>query len=50
MILQILVYRKKKKKKMAKYLQWKIMCRGHDCKEVLYKPIPHSVKVKDELN
>ena len=38
MILQILVYTNKNK--MAKYLQWKIMCG-----ETLYKPRPHNAKI-----
>ena len=44
MILQILVYTNKNK--MAKYLQWKIMCGETTCKETLYKPRPHNAKKK----
>ena len=42
MILQILVYTNKNK--MAKYLQWKIMCGKTTCKETLYKSRPHNAK------
>ena len=45
--LQILVYTNKNK--MAKYLQWKIMCGGTTCKETLYKTGPHKVKIKNKL-
>ena len=42
--LQILVYTNKNK--MAKYLQWKIMCGETTCKETLYNPRPHNAKIK----
>ena len=45
--LQLLVYTRKNK--MAKYLQWKIMCRDTICKEILYKPRPHNAKIKNKL-
>ena len=48
MLLQILVCTRKNK--MAKYLQWKIMCREAICKETLYKPRPHNAKIKNKLN
>ena len=34
------------KNKMAKYLQWEIMCGETTCKETLYKPRPHNAKKK----
>ena len=43
--LQILVYINKNK--MAKYLQWKIICGETNCKETLYKPWPHNAKIKN---
>ena len=46
--LQILVYTNKNK--MAKYLQWKIMCGETTCKETLYKPRPHNANIKIKLN
>ena len=46
MILQILVYANKRK--MAKYLQLKIMCAETTCKETLYKPRPHHGKIKNK--
>ena len=45
MILQILVYTNKHK--MAKYLQWKIMCGEMTYKETLYKLRPHNAKKKN---
>ena len=48
MILQILVYTNKNK--MAKYLQWKIMCGETACKETLYKPRPHNAKINKYIN
>ena len=45
MILQILVYTNKNK--MAKCLQWKIMCGKTTCQETLYKPRPHNAKIKN---
>ena len=47
MILQILVYNNKNK--IAKYLQWKIMCGETTCKETLYKPRPHNANKKNKL-
>ena len=44
MTLQILVYTNKNK--MAKYLQWKIICGETTCKETLYNPSPHNAKKK----
>ena len=46
MILQILVYTNKNK--MAKYLQWKIMCGEATRKKTLYKPRPHKAKIKNK--
>ena len=48
MILQNLVYTNKNK--MAKYLQWKMMCGETTCRETLYKPRPHNPKIKNKLN
>ena len=48
MILQILVCTNKNK--MAKYLQWKIICGVTTCKETLYKPRPRNAKIKTKLN
>ena len=45
---KILVYTNKNK--MAKYLQWKIICGKTTCKETLYKPKPHNAKIKNKLN
>ena len=36
--------------KMAKYLQWKIICGVATCKETLYKPRPHNAKMKNKPN
>ena len=46
--LQILVYNNKNK--MAKYLQWKIMCGETTCKEALCKSRPHNVKIKNKIS
>ena len=46
MILQILVYTNKNK--MVWYLQWKIKCGEGTCKETLYKPRSHNIKIKSK--
>ena len=46
--LQILVCTSKNK--MAKSLQWKIMCGETTCKETLYKPRPRNTEIKNKLN